>query len=53
MMKVILTIKEEDLDFILRSIIGLEVKKIKVKKKIKQKNIKATLYPTTYNEPDE
>ena len=52
-MKVILTVKkEEDLDFILKQFLRLEIKAIKIKKKNKQQTLKST-FPDTYNEPDE
>ncbi len=50
-MKVILTVKEEDLDFILNQFLRLEIKTIKIKKKNKQRILKST-FPNTYNEPD-
>lgn len=52
-MKVILTVKEEDLDFILKQFIRLEIKAIKIKKKSKQRAIKSISFPNTYNEPDD
>lgn len=51
-MKVILTVKEEDLDFILKQFLRLEIKTVKIKKKNKQQTLKST-FPNTYNEPDE
>lgn len=51
-MKVILTVKEEDLDFILKQFLRLEIKAVKIKKKNKQRILKST-FPNTYNEPDE
>ncbi len=50
-MKVILTVKEEDLDFILKQFLRLEIKAVKIKKN-KQQTLKST-FPNTYNEPDE
>lgn len=51
-MKVILTVKEEDLDFILKQFLRLEIKAVKIKKKNKQRTLKS-IFQNTYNEPDE
>ncbi|UKB78315.1 hypothetical protein [Chryseobacterium sp. MEBOG07] len=53
MMKLILKIRDEDLDFILKHIIELKIKEIKIKRKIKQRNTRSTSFPNTYNEPDD
>ncbi|WP_241330085.1 hypothetical protein [Chryseobacterium arthrosphaerae] len=53
MIKVIFTIKEKDLDFILKQILELKIKAIKIKKRIKHRKITATKHINTYNEPDE
>ncbi len=37
-MKVILTVKEEDLDFILKQFLRLEIKAVKIKKRINNKH---------------
>ncbi|SHK83310.1 hypothetical protein SAMN05444407_101302 [Chryseobacterium contaminans] len=52
-MKVILTIKEEDLDFILKQFLVLQIKKIKIKRRVKKQNFKRTVLSSTYNEPNE
>ncbi|MBO9692661.1 MULTISPECIES: hypothetical protein [Chryseobacterium] len=52
MMKIILTIREEDLDFILKQCLVNEVKEIKIKRKAKQRKVRI-LPINTYNEPDE
>lgn len=52
-MKVILTVKKEDLDCILKEFLKLEIKAIKIKRKTKQTVNKSFSLPSTYNEPDQ
>ncbi len=52
-MKVILTIKEKDLDSLLEYFLRLEIKKIKIKRKVKKQNVRRSASLNTYNEPDE
>ncbi len=53
MMEVILKVKEEDLDYILKQFLVLNIKVIKIKRKTKQRVNKSLSLPSTYNEPDQ
>ncbi|VEH18281.1 Uncharacterised protein [Chryseobacterium nakagawai] len=52
MVKVILKIKEENLDFILKQFLRLAITEIKIKKKASNKCNKTISIFNTYDEPD-